>query len=111
MSDATLQIVLALITLMGAIITYLIAPLLKSKLTKEQRDTVLFWTEIAVVAIEKHYEGEIGKGELKKEYVIEFLKNTLEIDKYMSEEQLGVIIDTVVEEVINQPSILSVRQW
>lgn len=105
MTEITLQIVLAVIALLGVVITSIVAPLLKSKLTKEQRNNILFWTEIAVVAIEKHYEGEIGQGKLKKEYVTRFLIDTLKIDKHMTPEQLSVIIDAVVEQVVNANTV------
>lgn len=105
MTEITMQIVLAVITLLGVVITSVVAPLIKSKLTKEQRDKIVFWTEIAVVAIEKHYEGEIGQGKMKKEYVTKFLVDTLKIDKYMTPEQLSVIIDAVVEQVVNTSTV------
>lgn len=102
MNETLLEIVLASIPVIGIIISGILIPLVKSKVNEEQRDKIMFWVEIATVAIEKHYEGEIGKGEIKKEYVMSFLVENLKLDKYVNSDQLSLIIDAVVEEIINK---------
>lgn len=61
-----------LIPLLGAILTYLIVPLILQKTTKQQRENIYFWVTVAVQAAEMIYKGK-GQGKLKKEYVIDFL--------------------------------------
>lgn len=100
MDDAMLKIILALIGLLGTVITYIVVPFIKTRTTKEQRDNVQFWTETAVVAIEKYYEGQSQKGPLKKEFVIDFVKKQ---GFNISEDQLNILIDAIVEEIINKP--------
>lgn len=85
----------ALIALIGAIITYIIVPFLKSKTTKEQRDNTVFWVQIAVNAAEQIYQGK-GQGKLKKEYVLEFL-NSKGIK--ITIEQLDILIESAVYEL------------
>lgn len=97
------QVILALIPILGTIITVKVIPLINAKTSDEDRKKVLFWVEIAVVAIEKHYEGSTENGTIKKEFVVDFLINKLHIDKYVTREQLSLIIDAVVENIINKP--------
>ncbi|MGJ0847406.1 phage holin [Tissierella praeacuta] len=93
--EAFVKIGTALIALIGAIITYVIVPFLKSKTTEKQRDTAKFWVQIAVNAAEQIYK-EKGKGNLKKEYVLEFL-NSKGIK--ITDEQLDALIEATVYEL------------
>ena len=61
-----------LIPLLGAILTYLIVPLILQKTIKQQRENIYFWVTVAVSAAEQIYK-EKGQGQLKKEYVVNFL--------------------------------------
>lgn len=58
----------ALITILGAILTYIVGPYILSKTTKEQREEYYFGTKLAVSAAEQIYK-EKGQGQLKKKYV------------------------------------------
>lgn len=84
MVDLT-QVIVAIVTLALSSITFFLVPYLKSKLTAEQLETVKFWVNIAVEAAEILYKGK-GRGEEKKEYVLDFLKSkgfsldTIELD-------------------------------
>lgn len=103
MNENLMNVILATIPLLGVILTGILIPLVKENLTNKHLGRVKFWAEIAAIAIEKHYEGEIGVGKIKKSYVMEFLINNLKFDKYVSEEQLSLIVDAVVEQLINIP--------
>lgn len=101
MSDATLKIILALITLLGVIITNVLVPWIKGKTSKEQRDNLTFWVKTAVMAIEKYYENQGHSGLLKKSEVIDFIVSQgFDIE----DEQLSLLIDAVVEEIVNKPA-------
>lgn len=63
----------AIILLIAAIITTFVVPYVKSKTTEEQQSHIASWTKIAVTAAEQIYSG-VGRGEEKKRYVLEFLR-------------------------------------
>lgn len=71
MTDYT-HIIEIVVSLLSAIITAFIIPVLKQKLNAEQRDKLSFWVGIAVSAAEQLY-GE-KTGDQKKEYVMKFLE-------------------------------------
>lgn len=67
---------------------------IESSTTKEQRENALFWIKQVTRIAEEVYKSK-GAGELKKQYVIEWLdKNRVRL----SEEQLSILIDMVVAE-------------
>ena len=82
----------AVITLIGAIITCVIIPWIKSKTTAEQQEKINMWVKIAVNAAEQIYVGS-GRGEEKKKYVIEFLNN---IGVKVSEDRIDALIESAV---------------
>lgn len=84
MIDLT-QVATALISLVIALVSAFLVPYLKNRLTTSQFNTMLSWVNIAVEAAEMIYTGS-GRGEEKKEYVVNFLNekgfslNSNEID-------------------------------
>lgn len=67
-------IVNAVIALIAAVITVFVIPWIKSKTTSQQREELIAWVRIAVAAAEQLYTGS-GRGEEKKQYVLDFLEN------------------------------------
>ena len=65
------QIVEAVIMLTSAVVTGILVPYLRQKLSDEKRQKLQFWVEIAVKAAEQLYGSKAGKQ--KKEYVVAFL--------------------------------------
>lgn len=65
-------LVTAVMTLIAAIITTFLVPLIKSKLDAEQWTQLRSYVKIAVEAAEMIYT-ETGMGEKKKTYVLEYL--------------------------------------
>lgn len=96
MDEGLVNILLALISLLGTIIVAVLVPYVRSKTTKEQRDKVEYWTDKAVKAMEIFYEGNPKQGPIKKETVIEFI---VEMGIKIPEEQLSVLIDAIVKEM------------
>ena len=81
MTDIT-PIVIALVSMVFAIIGIFLIPFVKSKVGEEKFNEISKWVQIAVNAAEQIYN-ESGMGEVKKEYVLEFLKKrgiTMDID-------------------------------
>lgn len=68
------QIIVALIGLLSIVITALVVPLLKAKTTAAQWTNIVAWTQTAVQAAEVIYKGA-GRGEEKREYVINWVTN------------------------------------
>ncbi len=73
MVDLT-QVIVAVLTLVISLITAFLIPYLKTKVNGEQLDTIKFWVNIAVEAAEMIYVGT-GRGQEKKEYVVQFLNS------------------------------------
>jgi len=88
-------IIKIIIPILGAIITYLIVPLVKQKTTKEQRENIYFWVKVAVAAAEQIYK-EKGQGKLKKEYVVDFLVSK---GINITIQELDVLIEAAVKEL------------
>lgn len=83
-----------LLLVMSVFIVPYLQKYLKQNTTKEQRENALFWIKQVTRIAEEVYKSK-GAGELKKQYVIEWLdKNGVRL----SEEQLSILIDMVVAE-------------
>lgn len=66
-------IVQAAIVLIASIVTTFVVPWIRSKVKNEDMAIFLRWVEIAVAAAEQLYEST--EGELKKEYVLTYLRD------------------------------------
>ena len=73
-------IIRAVVVLICAVITSVVIPLIRSKVTEQQLHTARTWVTIAVEAAEQIYKGS-GMGKEKKSFVLEFLEQKgLKID-------------------------------
>ena len=68
------QIISAVIALISALVSAFLIPWIKSKTTAQQRSELVAWAKIGVAAAEQIYVGQ-GRGDEKKQYVLEFLKS------------------------------------
>lgn len=94
-TNLILEIVLTLITIMGAILTSLIIPYIKTKTTVAQRDNATFWVDMAMKAAEQIFD--IPKsGAEKKAFVIEFLQAK---GIALTDEELDVLIESAIKEL------------
>ena len=73
-SEMFMKIVLAVISILSAIITGIVVPYIKSKTTTTQQENIMFWVNIAVSAAEQIF-AEPKKGAEKKAYVLKFLQD------------------------------------
>lgn len=94
MYDIT-PIIEAVAALIAALITAFLVPYIKSKTTAEQQKEINAWVKIAVSAAEQIYTGS-GRGEEKKEYVINWLR---EHGITVDEAKLGGLIEAAVYEL------------
>ena len=67
MVDLT-QVIVAFLTLVFSLVSVYLIPLLKSKVSGEQLETIKFWVNIAVEAAEMIYVGK-GKGAFRRSRV------------------------------------------
>lgn len=90
-------IVQAVFALVAVIITAIVIPWIKFKTTKEQQDEIKQWVKIAVAAAEQIFVGQ-GRGEEKKQWVLEFLsKHNLKVDM----DAIDALIEAAVWELNN----------
>lgn len=94
MIDIT-PVVQAIISLVAVIITALVIPYVKSKLSQDNLDEICTWTKIAVDAAEQIYKGT-GRGDEKKAYVVKFLNDKgFKIDT----ESIDALIEAYVKDL------------
>lgn len=60
-----------IITILSAVVTGFVIPVLKRKLSAEKQNQLLYWVQIAVKAAEQLFGSKTGQQ--KKEYVVSFL--------------------------------------
>lgn len=95
MTDLT-PIVGALITLMGAIVTVFVIPLIKAKLSAEKRETLMAFVEIGVMAAEQLAKAGVINKEERKQHVLDFLnKNGFNVDLDSVEEMIESVVITL----------------
>lgn len=86
----------AIIALVGVIITAVLIPYIKTKLTAEKRKTLSALIQTAVTAAEQIYKGS-GRGKEKKIYVVSLLKShgiDVDADEVLSE------VDAMIEAAV-----------
>ena len=92
------QIILAVITLLFAILTKYVVPLIQTKLDAHTRETLNIAIRTAVYAAEQLYTS--GQGQQKKQYVIELLKKQGYVANTDAiEETLNAKIEAIVKEL------------
>lgn len=89
------KIVLVVLTIISAIVTGIIIPLIKAKTKKADIDYVMGIVSIAVNAAEQIYK-QSGMGKEKKAYVLNFLKSK---GVKVSEDELDKMIESCVLEI------------
>ena len=88
-------IVEAVVAVVCAAVTCVLVPYIKSKTTTEQQQEINAWVKIAVAAAEQIFTGS-GRGEEKKEYVVQWLKDRgIAVDA----EKIDAMIEAAVYEL------------
>lgn len=93
------EILLAIIGLIGTIITAVAVPLIRQKLTTEQQAELAKWVRIAVSAAEQIFTGtELGKEKMK--YVLDWLAaNGVKMDDTKVAAEVKLLIEAFVAEM------------
>lgn len=98
-------IIEAVIALAGVVVSCVLIPYIKSKTTTEQQKEINAWVKIAVSAAEQIYVGS-GRGEEKKAYVIQWLRDHgITVD----ESKLDALIESAVYELTNGEGLIIVE--
>lgn len=99
MDEKLFSLILAIIPVLGTIITVFIIPLIKEKIGAEKLAKYEYWADLAVKAAEMLWT-ETGHGEDKKQYVVEFLTNMFNKKKVViTEEQMNILIESAVKQL------------
>lgn len=99
MDEKLFQIILALIPILGAIITGFIVPFIKEKIGTEKLSKYEYWTNLAVKAAEMMWVGS-GCGADKKQYVINFLNDMFNKKKIViTEQQIEILVESAVKQM------------
>ena len=95
------QIVSLIIAVLGLLFTGMFMPYVKSKASSEHLNTLYSAVKIAVYAAEQLFGS--GKGEMKKQYVIEFLASKgLYVDEEVISSDLNAMIESAVYELTKE---------
>lgn len=99
MDERLFQIILALIPILGTILTVYIIPFIGEKIGNEKLEKYKKWAALAVYSAEMIFK-EQGMGETKKKYVVDFLNEMFNKNKIViTEEQLNILIESAVKEM------------
>lgn len=99
MDERLFQIILALIPILGAIITGFIIPFIKEKIGTERLAKYEYWANLAVRAAEMMWK-DSGCGADKKKYVVDFLNEMFNKEKVViTEQQIEILIESAVKQL------------
>ena len=90
------QIILALISLTGAILTAVVIPYIRSKTTKQQRDNIYTVIQSAVWAADQMFKASDPSGGIRNTWVMNTLK---EMNLDISREDLVRLVEEAVQEL------------
>ena len=97
MNENWFNLILAIISVLSAIVTGFIVPLIKEKIGYEKLVKYKEWVLQAVQAADMIFS-EKGMGETKKEYVVNFLSNMFNKNKVViTSEQIEILIESAVK--------------
>ena len=97
MDEKWFNLILALIPILGAILTGVVIPLIKEKIGNEKLAKYEEWATLAVQSAEMLFP-EKGVGTTKKKYVVEFLNEMFNKDKVViTEKQIEILVESAVK--------------
>lgn len=99
MDERLFQVIMTLIPVIGAIVTYFVIPYIKTLIGNEKLIQYREWADMAVKCAEMLWT-ESGMGADKKAYAVQFLSDMFNKNKVViTEEQLNVLIEAAVQEL------------
>ncbi len=99
MNENIFDLILAIIPVLGVIITGFLIPFIKEKIGSEKLVKYEYWVTTAVQAAEMLYT-ESGSGAEKKQYVVNFLNDMFNKNKVViTEDQLNLLVEAAVKQM------------
>lgn len=99
MNENVFNVILALIPVLGAIVTGFVIPFIKEKIDADKLAKYKYWASLAVRAAEMLWTNS-GCGKDKKQYVIDFLNNMFNKKKtVITEQQLEILVESAVKQM------------
>ena len=97
MDQRIFDLIIAIIPVLGVILTSFIIPYFKEQIGNEKLNKYQEWANMAVKAAEMIFT-ESGMGAEKKEYVVKFLTEQFNKNKVViTEEQMNILIESAVK--------------
>lgn len=97
MDQKIFDLILAIIPVLGVILTSFIIPYFKEQIGNERLNKYQEWATMGVKAAEMIFS-ESGMGAEKKEYVVKFLTEQFNKNKVViTEEQMNILIESAVK--------------
>ena len=101
------QIMIGIIMIIGALVSYYVIPWLKTLVTEQQLGQLAYYVSIAVRCAEQIYPVE--EWMQKKAYAMKFVRNELnEMNISVTDEQISAMIEAMVHEVKKDRDSISV---
>ena len=99
MDERIFDLILAIIPVLGVILTSFIIPYFKEQIGNEKLNKYQEWVSMAVMAAEMLFTGS-GMGVEKKDYVVKFLTEQFNKNKVViTEEQMNILIESAVKQM------------
>lgn len=110
MNDNISNALLGIIPVIGAIITYLIVPYMKTNIDSAKLHQYKEWAALAVKAAELLWK-ETGHGDDKKAYVANFLNRMFNSKTtVITQEQIDILIESAVKQMEDAASVQTVSR-
>lgn len=94
MNEQVFNIVLLLIPVIGAVITGILVPYVRTKISVTQMDEIIKWVTKAVQAAEVLFDAP-KSGEEKREYVINFIDKMFNSkNEIITKEQIRILLES-----------------
>lgn len=101
MNEQVFNIVLLLIPVIGAVITGILIPYVKTKISVTQMDEIIKWVTKAVQAAEVLFDAP-KSGEEKREYVINFIDKMFNSKKeVITKDQIRILLEAAWKQMSN----------
>lgn len=101
MNEQLFNIILLTIPIIGAVITGILVPYIKTKISATQMDEIVKWVTKAVQAAEVLF-GTPKSGEEKREYVINFIDKMFNSKKeVITKDQIRILLESAWKQMNN----------
>ena len=91
----SMKIIEVVLSIVSIVVTGILIPLIKTKVSKDKLEKAMTITEIAVKAAEQIYK-ESGQGPIKKKYVRDYLKKS---KLKLTDAEIDALIEAAVKEL------------